>query len=86
MDPLVVGAAGRDDDGGLVPDLAPDSGGGVGLGVAGLPARSCVGTVALMLIPAEPAGKSQRVVPFGPPARWSWTQPCPWSWIAVVAQ
>jgi DNA-binding CsgD family transcriptional regulator len=32
---LVVGAAEPDDDGGLVPDLAPDSGGGVGLGVAG---------------------------------------------------
>ena len=38
MDPLVVGAAVRDDDGGLVPDLAPDAGGGVGLGV-GRPAR-----------------------------------------------
>src|SRR6202040_1219630 len=35
VDPLVVGAAGRDDNGGLVPDLAPDSGGGGGLGVGG---------------------------------------------------
>ena len=55
-------------------------------GRAGRPARSCDGTVALMLIPAGPAGKFHRVVPLGPPARWSWTQPCPWSWIAVVAQ
>src|ERR1700722_16939788 len=39
VDPLVVGAAEPDDDGGLVPDLAPDSGGGVGLGVGG-PARA----------------------------------------------
>src|SRR4029077_2899531 len=39
VDPLVVGAAVRDDDGGLVPDLAPDAGGGVGLGVGG-PARA----------------------------------------------
>lgn len=38
MDPLVVGAAEPDDDGGLIPDLAPDPGGGVGLGV-GRPAR-----------------------------------------------
>src|SRR6266566_2190934 len=38
VDPLVVGAAVRDDDGGLVPDLAPDAGGGVGVGVGG-PAR-----------------------------------------------
>src|SRR6202041_3412436 len=35
VDALMVGAAVRYDDGGLVPDLAPDSGGGVGLGVAG---------------------------------------------------
>src|ERR1700722_13950578 len=41
MDALVVGAAVRDDDGGLVPDLAPDSGGGVGVGAAG-PAREVV--------------------------------------------
>ena len=38
VDPLVVGSAEPDDDGGLVPDLAPDPGGGVGLGVGG-PAR-----------------------------------------------
>src|SRR5580658_4055955 len=38
VDSLVVGAAVRDDDGGLVPDLAPDPGGWVGLGAGG-PAR-----------------------------------------------
>src|SRR5580704_4027143 len=41
VDPLVVGAAGSDDRGGLVPDLAPDSGGGGGVGVGG-PAREVV--------------------------------------------
>jgi hypothetical protein len=41
VDALVVGSAGLDDRGGLVPDLAPDSGGGVGVWVGG-PAREVV--------------------------------------------
>jgi multiple sugar transport system permease protein len=49
VDPLVIGAAEADDDGGLVPDLAPDAGGGVGLGLHDILGNSLQAIIGLMI-------------------------------------